>query len=131
MELTAKIVKKLDVVKGESPRGQWQKQEFIVETEGQYPKNVCISAWADKVEELAKFNLQEKVKLYLNPESREYNGRWYTDLRFWKIEALNANNSGGSSSPNNSSNSTLESDPFVNDAPVMDNQSEQSDDLPF
>jgi len=123
MEISGKIIKKLDAVTGNSARGEWKKQEFIIETEDKYPKQVCISAWAEKVDELTKFNINDKVKLSLNAESREYNGRWYTDLRFWKIEMIGATNS---SNPNNPSPAA----PVVEDFSNFDSNQE-SDDLPF
>lgn len=123
MEISGKIVKKLDVVTGNSARGEWKKQEFIIETEDKYPKQVCISAWAEKVDDLARFNINDKVKLSLNVESREYNGRWYTDLRFWKIEPAGQQSQGGFNPATTA------------DAPVMDemggNDPQFSDDLPF
>jgi hypothetical protein len=124
MEISGKIIKKLDVVTGNSSRGDWKKQEFIIETEDKYPKQVCISAWAEKVDELSRYNINDKVKLSLNAESREYNGRWYTDLRFWKIE-----NIGGSQPGSNTSNTTANA-PVVEDFSNFDN-SQESDDLPF
>jgi hypothetical protein len=123
MEISGKIIKKLDAVTGNSARGEWKKQEFIIETEDKYPKQVCISAWAEKVDELTKFNINDKVKLSLNAESREYNGRWYTDLRFWKIEMIGAT---GSTNTNNPSPAA----PVVEDFSNFDNNQE-SDDLPF
>jgi hypothetical protein len=123
MEISGKIIKKLDAVTGNSTRGEWKKQEFIIETEDKYPKQVCISAWAEKVDELTKFNINDKVKLSLNAESREYNGRWYTDLRFWKIEMIGATSN---TNPNNPSPAA----PVVEDFSNFDN-SQESDDLPF
>jgi hypothetical protein len=58
-----------------------------VETQEQYPKKVCFSAWGDKVSILKSFKTEDTVKVSFNIESREFNGRWYTDLRVWKIEA--------------------------------------------
>ncbi len=125
MEISGKIIKKLDAVTGNSARGEWKKQEFIIETEDKYPKQVCISAWAEKVDELTKFNIEDKVKLSLNAESREYNGRWYTDLRFWKIEMI------GATTSNTSNNSgPAPAAPVVEDFSNFDSNQE-SDDLPF
>ncbi len=124
MEISGKIIKKLDAVTGNSTRGEWKKQEFIIETEDKYPKQVCISAWAEKVDELTKFKINDKVKLSLNAESREYNGRWYTDLRFWKIEMLGSN----PASTNTVAPTTAA--PVVEDFSNFDN-SQESDDLPF
>ena len=89
MELTGKIIQLLPEQSGQSARGNWRKQEYILETDGQYPKKVCFMAWGDKIDE---FQLKEgeEVIVSINIESREYNGRWYTDVKAWKIQRGNA-----------------------------------------
>jgi hypothetical protein len=89
MELTAKLTQLLPLQTGTGKNGQWKKQDVIVETEGQYPKKVCISIWGDKINEsLLKVGTQ--LNISFDVESREYNGRWYTDVKAWKIEAASA-----------------------------------------
>jgi len=92
LELECKIVKLLPVQSGTSTRGQWSKQEFIVEyQEGNYPNQVCMNVWGqDKVNDLARYHEGESVKISFNLSSREYNGRYYNDIRAWKIEAAGA-----------------------------------------
>ena len=51
MQLTAKLVQLLPLQTGSGKNGQWKKQDVIVETEGQYPKKICISIWGDKINE--------------------------------------------------------------------------------
>lgn len=55
-----------------------------METPGQFPKKVCLSLWGEKVDE-NRLNVGERITASINIESREYNGRWYTDVRAWKI----------------------------------------------
>jgi hypothetical protein len=86
-ELTGKVLQVLPEQTGTGRNGQWSRQDFIVETQEQYPKKVCFSAWGDKVSLLKTFKTEDTVKISFNIESREFNGRWYTDLRVWKIEA--------------------------------------------
>jgi hypothetical protein len=85
-ELTGKVLQVLPEQTGTGRNGQWSRQDFIVETQEQYPKKVCFSAWGDKVSQLKSFKADDTVKVSFNIESREFNGRWYTDLRVWKIE---------------------------------------------
>jgi hypothetical protein len=85
-ELTGKVLQLLPEQTGTGRNGQWSRQDFIVETQEQYPKKVCFSAWGDKVSLLKSFKVDDTVKVHFNIESRDYNGRWYTDLRIWKIE---------------------------------------------
>ena len=85
MELTAKVIDILEEQKGSGRNGEWRKQSFILETQEQYPKKVCADVWGDKID---TFNLQkgEEVTAKINVESREYNGRWYTDVKIWAVD---------------------------------------------
>ena len=85
-ELTGKVLQVLPEQTGTGRNGQWSRQDFIVETQEQYPKKVWFSAWGEKVSQLKSFKADDTVKVSFNIESREFNGRWYTDLRVWKIE---------------------------------------------
>ena len=89
MELEGRIVRKLNVQSGTSARGAWAKQEFIFEyQEGNYPSQVCMNVWGeDKVKDLERYQVGDKVKVSFNLSSREFNGRWYTDVRAWRIES--------------------------------------------
>lgn len=86
MELTAKLLQVLDPAQGEGKNGPWKRQDFIVETDDQYPKKICISNWNDKID-LGSLKEGETVTISVNIESREYNGRWYTDIKAWKMES--------------------------------------------
>lgn len=92
LEVEGKIVRKLNVQSGVSQRGNWSKQEFILEyQEGSYPSQACFSVWGeDKVKDLERFQIGDNAKVSFNISSREYNGRWYTDLRAWRIETVSA-----------------------------------------
>ena len=88
MELEGRILRKLNVQTGTSARGAWSKQEFVFEyQEGNFPSQVCMNVWGeDKVRELEKYQVNDKVKISFNLSRREFNGRWYTDVRAWRIE---------------------------------------------
>ena len=85
MEITGKVIQLLPVQSGEGRNGPWKKQEFILETAGQYPKKVCLTTWGDKIEQFA-LKENEVVTASIELESREYNGRWSTDVRAWRVE---------------------------------------------
>ena len=84
MEINGKIIERLPEKSGESANGTWRKQEYILETNNQYPKKVCIMAWGDKIDQFA-IKLGENLVVSVDLESREYNGRWYTDVKAWKV----------------------------------------------
>ncbi|QKG79443.1 DUF3127 domain-containing protein [Tenuifilum thalassicum] len=92
MEIKGKLIKALDQQSGQGKNGTWVKQEFIIETQEQYPRKVCISLWGDKVKELESIQVGDLLTASINIESREYNGRWYTDIRAWRIVKENVSN---------------------------------------
>ena len=101
MEINGKIVALLPSQSGQGKNGTWKKQEYILETVGQYPKKVCFSIWGDKIDQ---FNVKQgdDVEVSFDVESREYNQRWYTELRAWKVTATGAATSGaGKGAPSN------------------------------
>ncbi|MFN3530475.1 MAG: DUF3127 domain-containing protein [Bacteroidia bacterium] len=94
MELQGTIHSLLPEVGGTGKSGNsWRKREFILETEGQYPKKVCISVWGDKIDQ---FPMREgaRVTAAIDVESREYNGRWYTEVKAWKVALNDGANAG-------------------------------------
>lgn len=115
MQLTAKLIQVLPLQTGSGKNGQWKKQDVIVETEGQYPKKVCISIWGDKINE-SQLQVGAQLSISFDVESREYNGKWYTDVKAWKIEAAGAK----------------EGSPVTGTDEYFDEgQGENKDDLPF
>jgi hypothetical protein len=106
LDLTGTLIKILPEVTGAGKNGSWVKQEFVLETADQYPKKVCLSLWGDKVAELKKYALGDNLTASINLESREYNDRWYTEARAWRLElagraesATEASYSGGTAAP--------------------------------
>ena len=85
MQLTGKLSQLLPIQTGTSKNGDWKKQDIIVETDGQYPKKVCISIWGDKINE-GQLQIGNLLQIDFDIESREYNNKWYTDIKAWKIE---------------------------------------------
>ena len=85
MQLIAKLIQVLPAESGMGKNGEWKKQNIIVETDGQYPKKVCITIWGDKANP-ATLQVGNTLALDFDVESREFNGRWYTDVKAWKIE---------------------------------------------
>ena len=117
MELKGKVIQLLPVETGMGKKGQWKKQLFIVETQSQYPKKVCLSAWGDKIDQF-KVTTGDMVVASVELESREYNNRWYTEARAWKIVKESAGQS-------------HEGVDSVGEEPFASGQGQGTDDLPF
>jgi hypothetical protein len=84
LEITGKVIEILPEQSGTSRNGEWRKQEFILEIPGQYPKQVCVVQWGDNID---KFGITEgeTITAHIDLQSREYNGRWYTDVKAWRV----------------------------------------------
>ena len=93
MDISGKILQLLPVQTGQGRNGTWKKQEFILETGDNYPKKVCIAVWGDKID-MSAFKEGDMVDVSFDVESREYNSRWYTDVKAWKIVNKQSGNSG-------------------------------------
>jgi len=86
LKVTGKLIKKLDPVTGDGKNGTWKKQEFVINDGGEYPKDICIEVWGDKVEELEKIDVGAEITVHINIESREWKERWYTNAKAWRFE---------------------------------------------
>ncbi len=89
LELTGKIIAVLPEKSGTSSRGPWRKQEYVIEIPGDYPKQVCFMVWGDKIDQFGVAE-GESLTVHFDLESREYNGRWYTDVKAWRVERPDA-----------------------------------------
>lgn len=99
-EVVGKLIKVLPVVTGSGKNGPWNKQDFVIETfDSQYPKKICMSVWGDKVNDLKQYALGDSVKATFSAESREYNDRWYTELRAFRIELGEGDANAGYTAP--------------------------------
>lgn len=86
MEITGKIIAVLPERSGVAKSGnEWKSQEYVIETQEQYPKKCCFNVFgADKISEM---NIQagEVMTVHINIDAREHNGKYYNDIRAWKI----------------------------------------------
>lgn len=128
-EIEGKLKAKLASQGGTSSRGEWLKQDFVLEyQDGNFPAEICLSAFGqDKVSELERFQTGDAVRVSFNIKAREYNGRWYNDLRVWKIAA------GGAEAPKQSysraaGTAAAAPSPTIADMPSSE---ETGEDLPF
>lgn len=125
MELSGKIIAVLPAREGVSKAGNpWKTQEYVLETHDQYPRKMCFNIFgADKI---AQFNIQvgEEVTVSFDIDCREWQGRWFNDIRAWKVERVAAT---GAPAP------AEEPMPFppASATPVDFTAGDEKDDLPF
>lgn len=126
MEIQGKIIQALPLQQGTSKAGNpWKKQEYVLETFDAYPKKVKFDFFGDRVDQF-QLSVGDTVTVSYDLESREFNGRWYTDVRAWKAEKNQPATSVGESNPAPyGAPADPVADPF--EVPAADS----SDDLPF
>jgi hypothetical protein len=124
MEIKGKVVEILEEQSGQSAKGGWRKQQYILETQDQFPKKICFMVWGDKIDDFAIKQGQE-LEVSIDVESREFNGRWYTDVKAWKVAQL-----GGAQSTDQSSGIIDDSAPMPDSEPLI-GEDDDFDGLPF
>ena len=102
MEFEGTVYKIMPVTKGTSARGEWQRQDVVFEmNEGSFTRKICVTFF-NKPEDVARLKEGSTYNVSVNIESREYNadprdvvaierareynGRWYTDIRAWRLQ---------------------------------------------
>lgn len=94
MDFKGRILKVIPTVTGTKADGStWSRQEFVFEyferPEDRYSDKVLLSLMNERIKEC---NLQEgdEVQVGFSHSVREYNGRYFNDLRCYRIEKLKA-----------------------------------------
>ena len=86
MDITGRLIKILPEMRGESQRGPWVRGGFVIETEDTYPKQIAFTLFGeDRLAMLNALVMNAPVLVTFSPESREYQERWYTDLRCIRV----------------------------------------------
>lgn len=122
MELSGKIIKILPLQSGQGKNGVWKKQDYVMEYGDQFPKLLCFNLWGDKIDQFA-ISENEPVTVHFDVESREYNGKYYTDVRAWKVDKGGEGNTSDSFKPAGKTE-------FGTPAPEFA-ATDEKDDLPF
>lgn len=124
MEFSGKIIAVLPERGGVSKSGnEWKTQEYVIENHDQYPKKMCFNIFgADKI---AQFNIQlgEELTVFFDIDCREWNGRWFNDLRAWRVER-------GQAAASQAGAPAAQAAP-ASAAPVDFSATDEKDDLPF
>ena len=138
MDIKGKIIQKMDLQSGVSKIGnQWKKQEYVMETFDSYPKKVKFDFFGDRADQYP-LEVGDVITLSYDIESREFNGRWYTDLQIWRIAPAAAPSPQGAYAPAPAQPSGYAATPTPPPAPAVPAPTvedmpaaEGEDDLPF
>jgi hypothetical protein len=86
MEIQGVLKQILKTESGTSKSGKtWQKQTIIIETADAYPKQIAVEVSEKVLSRLQDYSEGMTITCSINIESREYNGRWFTSVKAWKI----------------------------------------------
>lgn len=92
MEITGRIIAALPPRGGVSQRtgNSWKVQEFVIETHDQYSRKCVFNVFGE--DKLNEYNIQvgDELTVSFDIDAREYNGRWYNDVRAWRVTRAGA-----------------------------------------
>ncbi|UKK53088.1 DUF3127 domain-containing protein [Prevotella sp. E2-28] len=87
MDLTGKVIAIMEARGGVSARtgNPWMTQEYVIEVPGQYPRKMLFSVFGE--DRIKQFNIQpgEEITVQFDIDAREYNGRWFNDIRAYNV----------------------------------------------
>ena len=87
MEVVGKIIQVLPLQEGVGRNGNpWKVQAYVLETLDQYPRKVHFEIFGEDRIKNNPCQIDELVTVSFDIESREFNGRWYTSIRAWKVQ---------------------------------------------
>lgn len=129
MEIEGKIIRDLPMVEGVSKAGNpWKKKEWVMETFGQYPRTVKFDFFGDRADS-NRLEIGKTYSISYDLESREFNGRWYTDVRAYASREIGGQDNGGYNAGPAFGGSSVAQDGGMSASFVSEGDS--SDDLPF
>ena len=87
MEVVGKIIQVLPAQEGIGKNGNpWKVQPYVLETLDQYPRKVHFEVFGEDRIKQNPCDVDQLVTVSFDIESREFNGRWYTSIRAWRIQ---------------------------------------------
>jgi len=87
MEVVGKIIQVLPAQEGVGRSGNpWKVQPYVLETLDQYPRKVHFEVFGEDRIKQNPCDVDQLVTVSFDIESREFNGRWYTSIRAWRIQ---------------------------------------------
>ncbi len=134
MDIKGKIIQKLELQSGTSKAGNaWKKQEYVLETLDSYPRKVKFDFFGDRADQYP-LEVGDVITLSYDIESREFNGRWYTDIRGFKAMKEDPNMATAAPAPYPPAAAPAPTPDGVPAPPPVDTPFDQAgtgDDLPF
>lgn len=124
MELAGKVIAVLEPKGGvsKSTGNPWKTQDYVIETHEQFPRRMVFNVFGE--DKINQFNIQlnEEINVFFDINAREYQGRWFNDIRAWRIDR---NVGDQAASP------VVNAQPVSAPEPPAFEQQDSTEDLPF
>lgn len=129
MEVVGKIIQVLPEQSGVGRNGNpWKVQPYVLETLDQYPRKVHFEVFGEERIKQNPCAIDELVTVSFDIESREFNGRWYTSIRAWRIQQGDTTQAAAPVAP---AAAPMESNAAANVDPFDASAGGETSDLPF
>jgi hypothetical protein len=88
MEIKGRILAVLEEKSGTSQRtgNNWRCGQYVLETIEQYPKKILFEVFGEEKIHSMNIHIGEELTVFFDVDAREYNGKWYNQIRAWKVE---------------------------------------------
>ncbi|MCQ2311829.1 MAG: DUF3127 domain-containing protein [Paludibacteraceae bacterium] len=132
MEVSGKIIQMLPLQEGIGRNGNpWKVQSAILETQDQYPRKVCFEVFGEDRIHNNPFKVDDIVTISFDIESREFNGRWYTSIRAYRVQQGLPEQTPAAPATQAAPAAAPMAAPTANTEPFDASPSDESTDLPF
>ena len=135
MELSGRIIVVLEAKSGTSSKtgNPWMMQEYVIEVPGQYPRHCAFTVFGE--DRIKQLNIQngEDLTVQFDIDAREWNGRWFTDIRAFDVRQVDPNAAPAPQAAPilNNIAPAVEANPAAPFPPQQESAGESADDLPF
>ena len=91
----------------------WMTQDYVIETHEQFPKRMMFNVFGE--EKIKQFNIQlgEELNVFFDINCREYQGKYFNDIRAWRVDRVDPNQPAGSVPAAGSIDAAAQQPPFA------------------
>ena len=91
LSIEGTLIQKNEIENIENKEGKkWIKQTFLIEIASEYNNRICFQLFGEeKIKLLDGYDLGDKIEVFFNISSREYNNRYYHNIDAWRISHIN------------------------------------------
>ena len=152
MELAGRVIAVLEARSGlaKTTGNPWMIQDYVIETHEQFPRRMVFNVFGEEKIKQLNIQLGEEINVFFDINAREYQGRWYNDIRAWRVDRVTpgevpapgvmpgsqafAGQPAGvapAASPMGTAPMAAPAQPAATQAPVDFTEGDNTDDLPF